>query len=55
MDAELIIVNGPLAGKRYSLDSGDKDDADKWAKDRGGSVIDYADAQKAAANGLAGN
>lgn len=32
-----------------------KTDADKWAKDRGGSVIDYADAQKAAANGLAGN
>jgi hypothetical protein len=32
-----------------------KSDADKWAKDQGGSVIDYADAQKAAANGLAGN
>jgi sulfonate transport system substrate-binding protein len=32
-----------------------KTDADKWAKDQGGSVIDYADAQKAAANGLAGN
>jgi NitT/TauT family transport system substrate-binding protein len=32
-----------------------KADADKWAKDQGGSVIDYTDAQKAAANGLAGN
>jgi sulfonate transport system substrate-binding protein len=32
-----------------------KSDADKWAKDQGGSVIDYVDAQKAAANGLAGN
>jgi NitT/TauT family transport system substrate-binding protein len=32
-----------------------KTDADKWAKDQGGSVIDYPDAQKAAANGLAGN
>jgi NitT/TauT family transport system substrate-binding protein len=32
-----------------------KTDADKWAKDQGGSVIDYVDAQKAATNGLAGN
>ena len=32
-----------------------KADADKWAKDQGGSVIDYADAHKVAANGLAGN
>jgi NitT/TauT family transport system substrate-binding protein len=32
-----------------------KTDADKWAKDQGGSVIDYPDAQKAAANELAGN
>jgi NitT/TauT family transport system substrate-binding protein len=32
-----------------------KTDADKWARDQGGSVIDYADAQKTAVNGLAGN
>jgi NitT/TauT family transport system substrate-binding protein len=32
-----------------------KTDADKWARDQGGSVIDYVGAQKVAANGLAGN
>jgi NitT/TauT family transport system substrate-binding protein len=32
-----------------------KTDADKWAKDQGGSVMDYAGAQKTAVNGLAGN
>jgi NitT/TauT family transport system substrate-binding protein len=32
-----------------------KADADKWAQNQGGSVIDYADAQKAAATALAGN
>jgi len=32
-----------------------KSDAEKWAKDQGGSVIDYADAQKAAGATLAGN
>lgn len=32
-----------------------KTDADKWAKDQGGSVMDYAGAQKIAINRLAGN
>ena len=32
-----------------------KTDADKWAKDQGGSVMGYADAQKTAVSGLAGN
>jgi NitT/TauT family transport system substrate-binding protein len=32
-----------------------KTDADRWAKDQGGSVMNYADAQKTAVNGLAGN
>jgi NitT/TauT family transport system substrate-binding protein len=32
-----------------------KTDADKWAKDQGGSVMGYADAQETAVSGLAGN
>jgi len=32
-----------------------KTDADKWAAEKGGSVLDYAAAQKIAANRLAGN
>jgi NitT/TauT family transport system substrate-binding protein len=32
-----------------------KADADKWAKEQGGTVMEYADAQKTAVNGLARN
>ena len=32
-----------------------KTDADRWSQDHGGSVVDYAEAQKAAGSGLAGN